>query len=109
MGRQLGDLPLLERDPPGADRQEAHDAFDGGGLPRAIPADEANGLPGIHRQRDSLENVSGAPKGIDALKLEHAREPPGLSPAAWLSPARFAESRPVSHPPGSRLRVARRS
>ena len=75
MGRQLGDLSLLERDPPGADRQEAHDAFNGSGLPCAIPANETNGLCVIHCQRDPLEHMRSAPKSIDALKIEHAYVP----------------------------------
>src|SRR5437667_321686 len=65
------DVPASERHAARAQREQAHDAVDGGRLAGAVAADEADRFPFAHPQRHGSENLRLTTEGVDALQLKH--------------------------------------
>src|SRR5207249_10073142 len=61
----------LERDLPGAHREEPHDAVDRRRLPGAVAADEADSLAVLDGERDTAQDLRRPAEGVDPLELEH--------------------------------------
>src|SRR5439155_341323 len=71
--RTEGDSAIarLDRDLPGAHREEPHDAVDRRRLPGAVAADEADSLAVLDGERDTAQDLRRPAEGVDPLELEH--------------------------------------
>src|SRR5205823_2611898 len=91
------DPRVFELDAPGRGPDHAEDGLHRGRLPRRVPAQQTDDLPGAHFEVDGLEDLNGAVVGDDVGELKHdppaARgTPPGRPGSA--APPRSAPRRP---------------
>ena len=76
VGRQCGERLVVERDGAGTGPQQAHDAFQQGGLADAVAAHEANDLADRHVQVDVPQHLAVAVTDAQAVDGKHDRLTP---------------------------------
>src|SRR5690606_33717771 len=80
VGGKLGEVHPGEADRPPAGRDEAGDGPQGGGLARAVGADEGDDLPFLHHQVDAVEGLDGPVVDPEPPHLQQAHDPPAPWP-----------------------------
>ena len=83
MGHHGGDVLALEGDGARLGAQQTGDGLQGGGLARAVGADQGDDLPFGHLKGHALDGVDGAVVDVDVIHLQHSSHrvtPPSSCP-----------------------------